>query len=55
MKIIQLTKYGNLAASTRQRFNIYKPYLLGAGFDVEQLPLLDDDYLNRLYSGQEGV
>ena len=52
MKIALLTKYGDLAASTRQRFNIYQPYLGDAGFELVSRPLLDDAYLNELYAGR---
>lgn len=52
MKIATLTRYGNLAASTRQRFVQYQPYLRQAGFEVVPCPLLDDGYLQRQYSGE---
>lgn len=52
MKIATLTRYGNLAASTRQRFGQYQPYLRQAGFDMVPCPLLDDAYLEQLYAGQ---
>jgi glycosyltransferase involved in cell wall biosynthesis len=47
-----LTKYGPLAASTRTWFHQYVPHLEQAGIDVTISPLLDDDYLHRLYGGQ---
>ena len=50
MKIALLTRYGNLAASTRQRFLQYRPYLEAEGFHIEARPLLDDVYLKQLYS-----
>lgn len=50
MKIALLTKYGNLAASTRQRFQQYQPYLYEAGLETELRALLDDEYLQKLYS-----
>ena len=49
MKVALLTKYGNLAASTRQRFEQYRPYLKGAGFELEQHTLLNNNYLKQLY------
>lgn len=52
MKIATLTRYGNLAASTRQRFVQYQPYLRQMGFDMVPCPLLDDGYLQRQYSGE---
>jgi glycosyltransferase involved in cell wall biosynthesis len=50
MRIGLLTKYGNLAASTRQRFLQYRPYLESAGFELISRPLLDDAYLTTLYA-----
>jgi len=49
IKVAQLTKYGQLAASTRQRFDQYYPYLQAAGIAVDPQPLFDDDYLQALY------
>lgn len=51
MRIAQLTKYGGLAASTRQRFGQYRPHLAALGCETVTWPLLDDDYLAALYSG----
>lgn len=51
MKVALLTKYGELAASTRQRFNQYSPFLESRGFKLIPFPLLDDAYLKRLYNG----
>ena len=51
MKIALLTKYGELAASTRQRFLQYRPFLSETGFELLHRPLLDDAYLQRLYVG----
>jgi glycosyltransferase involved in cell wall biosynthesis len=50
MKIALLTKYGEKAASTRQRFIQYQPYLNKARIETEFLPLLDDCYLENLYN-----
>lgn len=53
-KILALTKYGLLAASARQRFKAYEPYLDRYGFKLEIAPLLDDDYLApRLKNGRQ--
>ena len=49
MKIALLTKYGELAASTRQRFMQYRPFLEEKGFELVHRPLLIDTYLQRLY------
>lgn len=50
MKVALLTKYGDLAASTRQRFNQYRPFLESNGFELIPYPLLDDAYLKHLYN-----
>ena len=50
-KVALLTKYGNRAASTRQRFLQYRPYFEAVGLEFEEHPLLDDVYLNQLYEG----
>lgn len=53
MKVLILTKYGTLAASTRYRFLLYGPYFAEAGIDYVVSPLLGDDYLRvRLASGR---
>ena len=52
MKLALLTKYGNMAASTRQRFEQYRPFLEDAGFELVSYPLLDNNYLSRLYNNQ---
>lgn len=52
MRILALTKYGTLAASTRQRFQQYEPYLSRVGIEVEYSPLFDNDYLTPLLSGR---
>jgi glycosyltransferase involved in cell wall biosynthesis len=51
VKIALLTKYGHLAASTRQRFEQYQPFLQQVGFDMVSYPLLDDVYLTQVYAG----
>lgn len=52
MKILALTKYARRAASTRQRFTQYFPYLSEHGIEVEISALLDDAYLERLARGE---
>jgi glycosyltransferase involved in cell wall biosynthesis len=52
MRILALTKYGDLAASTRQRFVQYEPALAAAGFSVDYAPLLGNDHLERLVAGR---
>lgn len=51
MKVTAFTRYGPRAASTRQRFVQYFPALREAGIEVEHLPLLDDDYVANLVTG----
>lgn len=52
MKVLALTKYGPLGASSRVRTLQYMPHLRAAGLDVTVRPLLDDGYLSRRYAGQ---
>ena len=52
MKVTAFTRYGARAASTRQRFVQYFPALREAGIEVEHLPLLDDDYVASLATGE---
>jgi glycosyltransferase involved in cell wall biosynthesis len=48
---LALTKYASRAASTRQRFVQYEPYLRDAGIFVDYSPLLGNDYVRRLATG----
>ncbi|HZF42590.1 MAG TPA: glycosyltransferase family 4 protein [Sphingomonadaceae bacterium] len=52
MKVLAFTKYGSLAASTRQRVLQYVPYLEQAGMTVESHALLDNDYVQSLATGK---
>jgi glycosyltransferase involved in cell wall biosynthesis len=52
MRILALTRYAPLGASSRVRFYHYIPYLRSAGIEVQAAPLFDDAYLRRLYSGR---
>ena len=52
MRILAFTKYGSLAASTRQRFIQYEPLLAQAGISVDYSALLDNDHLQRLVQGR---
>ena len=52
MKILALTKYGDLAASTRHRLLQFRPALAQADLDVICEPLLDNDYLRSLSTGR---
>jgi glycosyltransferase involved in cell wall biosynthesis len=53
MKILALTKYDTLAASTRQRFLQYMPALAAAGMTVELAPLLNNDHIRRLVAARK--
>lgn len=48
--ILALTKYGDLAASTRQRLLQYQPVLSASGYNVALCPLLDNEYIVRFNS-----
>lgn len=45
LKVAVFTKYGRLAASTRQRFVQYHPFVERSGIDFTYYPLFDNDYL----------
>lgn len=51
VRILALTKYGSLAASTRQRFLQYEPYLQECGISVDHSPLMSNEYLRHLADG----
>lgn len=52
MRLLLLSRYSHLAASTRLRFLQYLPYIVENGIEVEHEPLLDDEYLKNLYTGK---
>jgi glycosyltransferase involved in cell wall biosynthesis len=52
MKILLLSRYSRLGASSRLRSYQYLPYLKAQGIDVEVAPLLGDDYIKDLYAGR---
>jgi glycosyltransferase involved in cell wall biosynthesis len=55
LKVLLLTKYGERAASTRQRFMQFVPHLAARGIECTVSPLLDDAYLDRKFaSGRAG-
>jgi glycosyltransferase involved in cell wall biosynthesis len=51
-KIIFLTRYTRLGASSRLRTFQYIPFLKGLGWEVTISPLFNDLYLNQLYKGK---
>jgi len=52
MRILAFMKYGDLAASTRQRLMLYERDLDAAGFQIEYRPLLGNDHLKRIAKSQ---
>lgn len=48
-KVLLLSKYSRLGASSRLRSFQYIPYLKNEGFDIEIQSLFSDDYLRDLY------
>lgn len=56
VKLLALTRFGQLGASSRMRFFQYLPWLQQAGFDVVVQPLLSDSVLQARYQrGTYGV
>lgn len=51
MKVLLLSRYGPLGASSRVRFLQYLPYLESQGVKVTVKPLLSDAYVSALYNG----
>lgn len=49
MKILSLTRYGRLGASSRMRTYQYIPYLKSHDIEVTIEPLFDNQYIKRLY------
>ncbi|MGA9121575.1 MAG: glycosyltransferase family 4 protein [Bacteroidota bacterium] len=52
MKILLLSRYGSLGASSRYRSYQYLPYLRSRGLEITVAPLLGNEYLRRLYNGE---
>lgn len=52
MKVLLLTRYDRLGASSRVRFLQFVPGLTERGFEFTVSPLLADDYLHNLYAGK---
>lgn len=51
MKVLLLSRYGPLGASSRVRFLQYLPFFRSNGIEITVAPLLSDAYLRALYSG----
>jgi glycosyltransferase involved in cell wall biosynthesis len=54
-RLLVLSRYSRLGASSRLRTLQYRPYIEDAGFEVEYTSLFDDKYLQRFYSGQSSL
>jgi len=52
MKVLLLSRYGQLGASSRVRSYQYLPYLKEQGVHVKVAHLLGDDYLRNFYTGK---
>lgn len=55
MRLLMLTKYGRLGASSRVRSFGYLSALEGAGWQVTVSPLMSDDYVSGLQKGRRAV
>lgn len=53
MKILLLSRYDNLGASSRYRSYQYLPYLQQQGFEITVAPLLDNNYIKNRHLGQK--
>lgn len=51
MKVLLLSRYASLGASSRVRFLQYLPYFKSQGVDVTVKPLFSNSYVRALYSG----
>lgn len=52
MRVLFLTRYARLGASSRLRIYQYLPSLKRAGFEAAVAPLFGEDYVRSLYSGK---
>lgn len=51
-KLLILSRYARLGASSRLRFYQFNSFLEQAGFEITVEPLLDDEYITHLYAGK---
>lgn len=51
-QILVFAKYGDRAASVRQRYLQYSDHLQAAGMELRRAPLLDNGYLDATFSGR---
>jgi glycosyltransferase involved in cell wall biosynthesis len=52
MKLLVLSRYAKLGASSRYRMYQYLPFLRSQGYEVTVAPLLSDRYVANMYSGK---
>ncbi len=52
MRVLLLSRYGRLGASSRLRSLQYLPYVEAKGWQVDISPLFSDHYIQALYSGR---
>jgi len=52
VRVLLLSRYGRLGASSRVRSYSYLPFLESQGIEVVAAPLLDDGYIRNLYAGR---
>lgn len=55
MRVLLLSRYGNLGASSRLRSYQYLPHLASGGIDVTVAPFFGDDYVTGMYAGKISV
>ena len=51
IRVLALSRYGRLGASSRLRIVQYEPYLSAVGVELTISPFFDDDYLRNIYAG----
>jgi glycosyltransferase involved in cell wall biosynthesis len=52
LRVLLLSRYEDLGASSRHRSYQYLPYLRGLGHSIDVVPLLSNNYVQRLYTGR---
>jgi len=52
-RLLVLSRYSRMGASSRLRALQYRPWFENAGFEVEHAALFDDAYLQKIYSGRK--
>lgn len=52
-RLLLLSRYDHMGASSRLRFFQYLPFLAQAGIEVKVAPFFDDGYLKRLYASRK--